>query len=260
MIISRRFGEIFIRLLLLLGISIVFSMVFQAFRFVPSLLFSIIVPYILVSFFFGWFSLSYVITLYKQARIGFEGEKGSGLLWIVVVAVIGWVIAFIMFFLFYKLAFPQIRKSLNTRSQPVAQKLTQLQANELAGETFLAIDLYRENHKLQPLQENETLCGYAQRRLDQLTKLGRLDNYKGFYEDLANPQISKTYFAQYPIVAEDDGYINFLTKPEDVINYFISSKNETAISGSNKTGSCVLATPDFLVIVSGGSNSRSNNL
>lgn len=51
-------------------------------------------------------------------------------------------------------------------------------------ELFEAMNNYRITHNLQPLTKDSTLCNVAQKRAEELQKLGNLDNHEGFYNYL----------------------------------------------------------------------------
>ena len=55
-------------------------------------------------------------------------------------------------------------------------------------EVIAALNLYRSDHKVAPLNVNGDLCGYAQKRVGDLVAFGGLDNHQGFKADFADPK------------------------------------------------------------------------
>lgn len=103
-IVSKNFGAILIRLIIIALLYIAIMVV------IPNLLSKIgpevqiyvgIISF-LISSFAGWYMLAYTITLYKQARSSLEKEKEKGILWIWIVAILGWLIIVSMGFFSYK--------------------------------------------------------------------------------------------------------------------------------------------------------------
>lgn len=93
MIVVRHFGPLLIRILILIGINIGFTII-------PSLISGIdksvgvlvSVIWIVVSILLGWFSLVFMVTLYKQAKEGLDTDTTSYMKWLWIVSAIGWVI------------------------------------------------------------------------------------------------------------------------------------------------------------------------
>lgn len=94
LIVSHHFGAILIRLILIALIYIAIAII------IPSLLNKIgpevqifvgIISFI-INLLLGWYILSYIVTLYKQARVGLEQTPGKSILWMWVIAIIGWLI------------------------------------------------------------------------------------------------------------------------------------------------------------------------
>lgn len=101
--VSRNFGHIFIRLLALYGIAFLIAfipMIMSSTNSNLGLLFSLV--QFVVNIFMGWFVLAYLVTLYKHARIGYENETGAKLLWVWIVAILGWLIMSAVFFFAYQ--------------------------------------------------------------------------------------------------------------------------------------------------------------
>lgn len=102
-LVSKHFGGILIRLILLvliyLGISVLGNLIGKI---GPETQVLVGIVSFLINLLLGWFALAYQITLYKQARVGSEQESGKGIVWMWVIAVLGWLIAAGVFFMSYK--------------------------------------------------------------------------------------------------------------------------------------------------------------
>jgi uncharacterized protein YkwD len=79
----------------------------------------------------------------------------------------------------------QSRVSSTVQQRPVAIEVSDLEVME-------ALNAYRQSHKRPPLQQNEHLCRYAEKRVQDLVENGGLDNHAGFkkdFEDSENPPV-----------------------------------------------------------------------
>jgi hypothetical protein len=105
LIVSKRFGEILVRLLAyaLIFILIVFVIPGVITKVVPGARGIVTLFSAFVNAFLDWYGLAFLITLYKQARVGFEGKEGASLKWVWAVAVLGWIIFALVAFLGFKL-------------------------------------------------------------------------------------------------------------------------------------------------------------
>jgi len=60
-----------------------------------------------------------------------------------------------------------------------------------------ALNQYRADHQVHQLVEDQHLCQYAQKRVNELVELGKLDNHEGFKRDFASfeslPEEIKNY-------------------------------------------------------------------
>lgn len=102
-IVSRNFGAILIRLILLILIYLAYTIITNLLSKIgPDTAILVGIISFIINLFLGWFSLAYIITLYKQARAGLDQEKGKGILWMWVIAIIGWLIAIGLGFATYK--------------------------------------------------------------------------------------------------------------------------------------------------------------
>lgn len=92
-LVSKSFGQIFVRIVILflisIAASILFSMVNQSNPGLATL------ANLLFSIFYTFFSISYMLTLFKEAKI-VAGEGTSNIRFIFLVAVIGWILAIII--------------------------------------------------------------------------------------------------------------------------------------------------------------------
>lgn len=108
-LVSHNFGEVFVRVLLLIGLYIAYSVV-KFFIDLPISLVSqvdetlLVVPFVwagisyFIEFFIWIYILCYSLTLYKQAAAGLESEKGSGkpLLWMFISSIVGWIVGVLL--------------------------------------------------------------------------------------------------------------------------------------------------------------------
>lgn len=129
-------------------------------------------------------------------------------------------------------------------------EITQNQADKLADDVFTAVNKSRQERGLAPIQLGYKLCAYAQRRLEQLSQLGRHDDDKGFYEDLANPEISQAYFSDYTTIGESvrDNVAYYDQADKDVKNSLESGSNSPANSTEVRDG-CTRANTQFIVFI-----------
>lgn len=112
-VVSKNFGVVFIRMAALIGFSLVAGIVLNMFSAqggglaliasLASLIFNLL---------YGWFSVSYLMLLFQEAKKA-AGDGRGKLLWLMIVAVIGWIIIFGGGYLIYRIAAnnPAINKS-----------------------------------------------------------------------------------------------------------------------------------------------------
>lgn len=93
-IVQKHFGEIVIRMILYFLIYIVIGIlipeVARSINSTTSIALSLV--YVLINMLLSWFGLAYSVTLYKQARVGHESENGKPLVWVWIIALLGWLI------------------------------------------------------------------------------------------------------------------------------------------------------------------------
>ena len=105
LIVSRRFGEVLVRVLVFVFLYL-FLVVF-----IPNLIRKIepgtgmMLAFMsfLTNSLIGWYALAYYVTLYKQAKAGLEQEKEASLTWIWIISLLGWIILIISLFAGYKM-------------------------------------------------------------------------------------------------------------------------------------------------------------
>ena len=132
------------------------------------------------------------------------------------------------------------------------QPLTQFQADELAANVFTKLNEKRTQNGLAAFKENSQLCAYTQRRLDYLAALGKHDDGRGFYEDAANPQISRAYFTEFLTLGTILFNLNPAvgSTPDEVVNSWANISGSAAMSKTYDYA-CVRANPQFVVLVAG---------
>lgn len=160
LLVSRHFGGILIRLILLILIYLAYAIVTNLIGKIGSEI-QVLVGIIsfLINLLLGWFAIAYQITLYKQARNGLEQEKGKGILWIWIVAILGWLIAVGIFFAVWKAISSGILNNLSP-------KTSSTQALNSQNSTMTAIDLVKDaNSKAQEVIniQNNSNATYAER-------------------------------------------------------------------------------------------------
>ncbi|MBI2337853.1 tetratricopeptide repeat protein [Candidatus Daviesbacteria bacterium] len=194
-VVSHHFGAIFLRLLLLWLIGIGF--------FVFSSILQNILPkdsswaVSIISFFFnllfGWFSLAYSITLYKQAKSGMEQEKGKGIAWMWIVAIIGWLIAIGLGVVTYKVMssgfFNELSKKSTITNSPGLSM--QQSIDDMQPEAKIHYDKSQEIFK--KLREMHKDAGISDEQLATETKKLNDENIAGLKKALEiepnNPRI-----------------------------------------------------------------------
>ncbi len=265
-IVSQNFIDILVR-------SVLFFLMYLALAFLlPSLLRRIdpdagaLVGGLsfVVNTFLGWYSLAFSISLYKQARECTDVEKKSNIAWMVIVSVLGWVIlALILIGVGRLVMSPAFQKNVQQyleqrmtepTNKGTGQALTQVQADNLAYATFLAANAYRQQKGYTALEEDGTLCAYAQRRLEQLETFGRYDDRKGFYEDINNAEVVDAYFPDY-VAANEGVWSNpdTASDPEVIVSKWTTGSfgeaESSILANPDYSNVCFRATPNWLVLI-----------
>lgn len=103
-IISHNFGAIFIRFLLLFLIATGVTIVVSIFNNImpPDSKWLIGILSFLFNMGWGWFTLSFSVNLYKQVRFTLDNNQVGNIVWIWIVALLGWLIALAIIFASYK--------------------------------------------------------------------------------------------------------------------------------------------------------------
>lgn len=98
LLVSRRFGEILIRILILVGIEILLTVLIPNLlrKIDPDTYLLIALWSVLLNVLLGWFSLVFTLQLYKQSQTGLENEKPPSLSIFWIVALLGWLIAILL--------------------------------------------------------------------------------------------------------------------------------------------------------------------
>lgn len=104
LIVSENFGAILIRLIILILIYIAIVAIIPGLlgKIGPQTQIIVGITSFFINLLLGWYMLSFLITLYKQARVGLAKNEVKSIAWIWTIAILGWVIAAVIFFLGYK--------------------------------------------------------------------------------------------------------------------------------------------------------------
>lgn len=93
-IVETHFGEILVRIVIIIGISLAISMVLPG---MSGRMGIILFPIsIFINILMKWFIIAYSIVLYKQAKAATDERHEKGIFWIVLVSALGWVIGIIL--------------------------------------------------------------------------------------------------------------------------------------------------------------------
>ncbi|RJQ38371.1 tetratricopeptide repeat protein [Candidatus Microgenomates bacterium] len=214
-IVSKNFGPILARLLLLVAIYIAISV------FIPNLaakadsatgaifgFFSFFINILL-----GWFTLAYTITLYKQAKER-AGDGYSGLAWIWVVAILGWIIALIISFTAFQLI---SSGALNNVLEKMRGQSSLKQSKEISStDGLIKSGQLKFSTAIQLINKK----GSTEADRDQITGLlsGALADFKQATKD--DP---KDYISWYYLGKTYNNLIGVATNAED---YAVSSLNK----------------------------------
>jgi len=100
-LVHNSFGQIFVRLAVLILIPIIFNIVLGLFSNSETSSGSQSILSFLFSIFYSFFSISYMLILFKQAK-AVSGQGTSSLKFIVIVSVLGWILALLVGVLGYR--------------------------------------------------------------------------------------------------------------------------------------------------------------
>lgn len=140
-IVSGHFGAILIRLIVLFLIYLGYVIITSLLNKIgPDVAIFVGILSFILNLLLGWFSLAYMITLYKQARAGIKQENAKGILWIWVIAVLGWIIAAFLFFASYKVLSSGILNQVMRNSSSSPGSSIQRSINEMQPEAKIHYD------------------------------------------------------------------------------------------------------------------------
>lgn len=198
-IVSKNFGAILIRLIIIVLIYIGIAII------IPDLLYKIgpetqifvgIISF-LINLLLGWYMLAYYITLYKQARVGLEQEKGKGIVWIWIIAIIGWLTAAILIIGGWKLISSEVFQNILKQSDKSVGTSIQRSLDEMSPEAKVHYDrsqeLFREMVRVQNSGKSDAEIVAETKKLndENITELKKAldlepNNPKIWYELLGN--------------------------------------------------------------------------
>lgn len=148
LLVSRHFGAILIRLIVLFLIYIAYTILVNLISKIgPETQMLVGIISFLINLLLGWFALSYQITLYKQARVGLENQEGKSIIWMWIVSVIGLLIAAGIFFMSYKAISSGVLKDIFKNSATSPGTSIQRSINEMSPEAKVHYDLSQELFK-----------------------------------------------------------------------------------------------------------------
>ena len=140
---------------------------------------------------------------------------------------------------------PEIKKEI----KDVLPIQTELELDDLNQEVFNRLNEVRQAAKLKPFVVDQKLCAYSQRRLSQINEFGKYDDSKGFYEDMADPQIARSYFTGYNHIGENIFNLEPTTSAIDIATTWSQAK-DSAILNKIYTHACVRSLNGFVVLIS----------
>lgn len=160
LLVSKHFGAILIRLIILFLIYVAYTILVNLLSKIgPDTAVLVNIVSFLINMLLGWFALAYTITLYKQARVGLEQQTGKSILWMWLIAILGWVIAAVISFAGYKIISSGglkgiFNKSLGTNNPGVS---IQRSINEMKPEAKAHYDKSQELFKqMRSIQKDST--------------------------------------------------------------------------------------------------------
>lgn len=279
-IVMSNFGEVFVRLLLIAVLLIVIyifeNIILLPFTFLGigmgdnDAALGVMLIRTAISFMFwpinialSWFLSCYLVALYNHAKEAADPNRKSRLLWVWIIAAVGWVIAIFVGIGIFMLVSTLIKsdsfkKGWNEgfKGETVERKLTTYEAETLAYDIFDEINTYRKGKGLSIIEKDQKLCAYAQRRLDAFSASGKYDNGRGFYEDIGNQSITAAYFSDYGQTGEDTYYPLYnTTTANSIIKFF--SRDKDLINGKQYTHGCVMADPNYIILEIGQKTTQS---
>lgn len=91
-IVSQNFGFFFVRWLVVIGISILYSMITMFMSVIPGLSMVVNLLNMIVSVLVSWYFVTFWYLAYSQARANTNFSKQSSLVWMYIVGIIGWIL------------------------------------------------------------------------------------------------------------------------------------------------------------------------
>lgn len=132
-VVSKNFGAIFVRMAALTGISILASMIFNLLSSQGSGV-SILTTFVSMVFnlLFGWVSIAYMMFTFQDAKKA-AGEGKGKMLWMVIVALIGWLIIGVGGFFIFRAAGNASTTTIPNLAPPTPLTLPSLSATPTAS-------------------------------------------------------------------------------------------------------------------------------
>ena len=219
----------------------------------------ILIPLLTIPFrvLINFYGLCYSITLYKQAESAtLDKEKTSSLNGIVAVWLISLIFLGLIIFSIFKFvtspAFSKLMQSNTPKtSQPIQlAPLTQDEADMLAQDTFDKVNSYRKSKNLTPLEEVQSLCAYAQKRLRDFSANGKYDDAAGLMEDRKNSDTVSLYFSDFTNNAELYIPLSHYRSADDIVKAWDkNSSTNQLLNLKDYTSGCVRAVPEHLSFI-----------
>lgn len=123
--------------------------------------------------------------------------------------------------------------------------------SKLANEVFANANTYRRDNGLNEFVADSRLCAYAQRRLEQVNTLGKMDDGKGFYEDTSNVEMNNAYFIDNPNVSELHLTLPAYVDAIEIVDSWWNYEN-SSIKNKAYTNGCVRSDSNFIFFIMGG--------
>ncbi len=136
--------------------------------------------------------------------------------------------------------------SLKSSMSKIAPTQTPRELSTLSSDVFLGLNAFRTGYGIPKLTEDQRLCAYAQKRLEELNTAGKFDDGKGFYEDTANPTTNAAYFSGFGKLSSNSYTLDPLTTREDVSGVW-TKNSDNSFTDKVYTHGCVRADGKFIV-------------
>lgn len=122
---------------------------------------------------------------------------------------------------------------------------------------FVKINQARTEQSISRLENDQQLCAYATRRIQQMEEFGGFDDLAGFIEDGGDQKIWQSFFKGYSSV-NNFHYPIYSSVDEKDIDRIVSDWSEKAnedsdtVLNSTYTHGCVRSNEDRIVLILGG--------